>query len=133
MMHLLALQRHPPGWLALAVMATAMAVYTWPHRLDADAVWQMLQQPWRSASTAAVEDSTDPALRRRPTLVAGGFDPFSRATGTPLPVLASITDPSPQPPGATQVVRCRSGGRVVYADTWSACPRGMGELLSLAR
>lgn len=132
-MNLLALQRHPPGWLALAVMAAAMAVYTWPQRLDADAVWQVLQQPWRSPSSAAAGASSDHAPLHRPTAVAGGFDPFSRATGTPLPVLASITDPSPQPPGATQVVRCRAGGRVVYADTWSACPRGMGELLSLAR
>lgn len=132
-MNLLALRRHPPGWLALAVMATAMAVYTWPQRLDADAVWQMLQQPWQPASTAAGAASPDGTLRRHPTVMAGGFDPFSRATGTPLPVLASITDSSPQPPGATQVVRCRSSGRVVYADTWSACPRGMGELLSLAR
>lgn len=132
-MNPLALRRHPPGWLALAVMATAMAVYTWPQRLDADAVRQMLQQPWRARSAAAVPAPDGHALQRRPAAMTGGFDPFSRATGTALPVLASITDPSPQPPGATQVVRCRTGGRVVYADTWSACPRGMGELLSLAR
>jgi hypothetical protein len=132
-MNLLALRRHPPGWLALAVLATAMAVYTWPQQLNADTVRQMLQQPWRSTSTAAGTDSPERALHRHPPALAGGFDPFSRATGTPLPVLASITDPSPQPPGPTQVVRCRTSGRVVYADTWSACPRGMGELVSLAR
>jgi hypothetical protein len=128
------LRRHPPGWLALAAMATAMAVYTWPQRLNSEVVWQGLQQAWRSTTTS-VHDTTphgQPAHQRRDA-IAGGFDPFSRATGTALPVLATVTAMTPAPPGPSQIVRCHVNGQRIYADNWTACPRGVGELISLSR
>jgi hypothetical protein len=64
---------------------------------------------------------------------ASGLGPFGRATGTPLPVLATVAAPSPLPPGPSQIVRCSHSGRMVYADSWSACPTGIGQLVSLAR
>lgn len=126
------LARHPPGWLVLGAVSLTMAVSTWPARLSPGALLQRLQvHAQTSAQTPA------PVLPFTHTLAAphrsGGFDPYSRGTGTALPVLATVVAQTPTPPGPSQVVRCRAARGMVFADSWSACPRGVGELVSVMR
>lgn len=126
------LARHPPGWLALGLVSLTLAVSTWPTRLSPVALLQRLQAPASTAAPALPASRPD-TQGVGPLPQAGGFDPFSRGTGTALPVLATVVAQTPMPPGPSQIVRCRVPGGTVFADSWSACPRGVGDLVTVAR